>query len=383
MRPVSFVFVSTMRSVPWGGSETLWHGAARHLLARGVGVHTYTSAGSAVVEPLRELSRLGAFATFEENRLPLTMRLLRRVAPLAYSRKRNHRIRDWLAGIDSPRVIISCGSLLDDFSELAHLSDDRIPYAVIVQAAAPEIWPGDAALGDIAKLLFNARGVFFVSRHNREDVQQCLGVELKNAEVISNPANLPLVLHSGKTIPPFPATEGLSLACVARLDVHAKGQDILLRALASEKWRARDVSLTFYGEGPHRMALQNAARYLGVPRVSFAGQVGDIATVWAKHQLGALASRFEGLPLSVIEAMMLGRANVVPRNCGSAEIVDDNVTGFVAAAPTADAFDEALERAWQRRTELAAIGALAAQRIRQLLPADPCLELANRLAALL
>ena len=77
------------------------------------------------------------------------------------------------------------------------------------------------------------------------------------------------------------------------------------------------------------------------------------------------------------------QVNVVPRNCGSAEIVDDNVTGFVAAAPTADAFDEALERDWQRRTELAAIGALAAQRIRQLLPADPCLELANRLAALL
>jgi glycosyltransferase involved in cell wall biosynthesis len=47
----------------------------------------------------------------------------------------------------------------------------------------------------------------------------------------------------------------------------------------------------------------------------FAGQVDDVFSVWDRHNLGVLASRFEGLSVPVMEAMMLGRANVVTRGC--------------------------------------------------------------------
>src|SRR2546427_5086696 len=43
-----FVFISTMALVPWGGSETLWHGAAKRLLTRGVAVQTQTALWSCV-----------------------------------------------------------------------------------------------------------------------------------------------------------------------------------------------------------------------------------------------------------------------------------------------------------------------------------------------
>src|SRR5205814_4318214 len=112
------------------------------------------------------------------------------------------------------------------------------------------------------------------------------------------------------TVPHVP--EGsLRLACVARLNVHAKGQDVLLKTLAVKKWKARDVSLTLFGEGPHRQVLHNLARYLGLERVSFAGQVDDILSVWDRHNLWVLASRYEGLSLAVMEAMLIGRPNVV------------------------------------------------------------------------
>jgi len=48
-----FVFISTMALVPWGGSETLWHGAAKRLLTRGVAVQTQTALWSCVPAPSR------------------------------------------------------------------------------------------------------------------------------------------------------------------------------------------------------------------------------------------------------------------------------------------------------------------------------------------
>jgi glycosyltransferase involved in cell wall biosynthesis len=282
----------------------------------------------------------------------------------------------------SPKVIISCGSLLDDFSQLAYLSEGGTPYVLIVQAAGPEIWPDDGQLGVVYKLLINARRVFFVSHHNLEDVQQCLGMELPSAEVIWNPVNRESSLRAMNVTLSNVPEGSVKLACVARLNVHAKGQDVLLKTLALKKWKDRDVSLTLFGEGPHRQALYNLVRYLGLERVSLAGQVGDTLSIWDRHNLGVLASRYEGLSLAVMEAMMLGRPNVVTRICGNSEIVQDNQTGFIANAATVEALDEALERAWQRRSELSSMGVLAAQRIRELTPEDACLELAERLLAI-
>jgi glycosyltransferase involved in cell wall biosynthesis len=374
-----FVFISTMALVPWGGSENLWHGAAKHLLARGAAVQTQTAPWPCVPRPLEDLATNGAAVTFRASRAPFALRILRRLSSAAYRRKWENRTGDWISSMPSPKVIISCGSLLDDFSQLVCMSEGRTPYAVVVQAAGPEIWPDDAQLGVVCKLLINARRVFFVSHHNLEDVRQCLGMELPNAEVIWNPLNRGFPLRAMNVTPSHVHAGSLRIACVARLHVPAKGQDVLLKTLALKKWKDRDVSLTLFGEGPHRQVLHNLARYLGLERVSFAGQVDDIPSIWSRHNLGVLASRYEGLSLAVMEAMMLGRPNVVTGACGNSEVVEDNQTGFIANAVTVEAFDEALERAWQRRSDLSSMGVVAAKRIRELTPEDACLEFAERL----
>jgi glycosyltransferase involved in cell wall biosynthesis len=64
---------------------------------------------------------------------------------------------------------------------------------------------------------------------------------------------------------------------------------------------------------------------------------------------------------------------------GNAEVVDDGATGFLAAAPTEDALDEAMERAWQRRHEWRDIGAAAAIKIRTLVPSNPAEVMAANL----
>src|SRR6266487_5747368 len=254
-----FVFISTMVVVPWGGSEILWHGAAKHLLARGVPVQTQTAWWPSVPRHIEDLATSGAGVTFRASSTPLALRILSRLSSSAFRNACESRTRRWISRMPSPRVVISCGSLLDDFSHLIYLAEGKTPYAVIVQAAGPEIWPGDEQLCVAAKLLSNARRVFFVSDHNLEDVQQCLGMELPNAEVVWNPVNRGSIIRANNVSLPQVPEGSLRLACVARLQVNAKGQDVLLKTMSLQKWKTRDVALTLVGEGPHRQVLHNLA----------------------------------------------------------------------------------------------------------------------------
>ncbi len=86
-----FVFISTMAVVPWGGSENLWHGAAKHLLARGAAVQTQTAPWPCVPRPLEDLAINGAVVTFRASRAPFALRILRQLSPAAFRRKWENR----------------------------------------------------------------------------------------------------------------------------------------------------------------------------------------------------------------------------------------------------------------------------------------------------
>jgi glycosyltransferase involved in cell wall biosynthesis len=73
----------------------------------------------------------------------------------------------------------------------------------------------------------------------------------------------------------------------------------------------------------------------------------------------------------LVEAMLSRRVAIVTDVAGSPEVLEDNRTGFLAQAPTDLAVDEALERAWSRRSEWAEIGQAAHTAIKTLTPTDP------------
>jgi glycosyltransferase involved in cell wall biosynthesis len=93
--------------------------------------------------------------------------------------------------------------------------------------------------------------------------------------------------------------------------------------------------------------------------------------IWARNHALAVPSRFEGLPLALVEAMMCGRPAVVTDVAGNSEVIEDGVTGFLADAPTVRSMESALERFWAQRNDLERMGQVAAARIRQLIPPDP------------
>jgi glycosyltransferase involved in cell wall biosynthesis len=138
-----------------------------------------------------------------------------------------------------------------------------------------------------------------------------------------------------------------------------------------------------FGNGSCEEGLRRLAARLHLQdRVEFRGHVGDIEAVWADHHALVLPSRFEGLPITIVEAMHCGRPVIVTDVAGNAEVVEDGVTGFVADAPTERHLHQAMERAWQARQNWQSIGQAAARSIRALMPEDPAAEFGRKLLEL-
>jgi glycosyltransferase involved in cell wall biosynthesis len=127
------------------------------------------------------------------------------------------------------------------------------------------------------------------------------------------------------------------LLCVARL-TDQKGHDVLLRALPAVSAAAGPISLTLLGDGPERDSLQSLATALGVSGiVRFAGIAPDVGPYLAETTAFVLPSRYEGLPLALLEAMAAGVPVVASAVPGNRDVVRDGVDGILVPAGDADA----------------------------------------------
>jgi glycosyltransferase involved in cell wall biosynthesis len=94
---------------------------------------------------------------------------------------------------------------------------------------------------------------------------------------------------------------------VGTLEVPYKGFDVLIDAVALCEKTGADVELVMIGDGRLRASLEEHARRRGVGRkVRFAGRVpagADVRAELDRADLFALASKTEGLPRAMIEAM--------------------------------------------------------------------------------
>ena len=130
---------------------------------------------------------------------------------------------------------------------------------------------------------------------------------------------------------------GARLLCVARL-AQAKNHALLLQTVARLRESGRDVSLTLVGDGPLRGRLEELARELGISEhVRFAGRRTDTPAFYRDCDLFVLLSDYEGMPMSIIEAMASGLPVVATRAGGVGELVDDGVSGALVEADAAAA----------------------------------------------
>ncbi len=111
-----------------------------------------------------------------------------------------------------------------------------------------------------------------------------------------------------------------------------------------------DARLAIAGAGPLQGELRDLSRMLGVAaRVLFLGFELDVRR-WMQAADGfVLASRWEGLPMALLEAGACGLASVATDVAGSNEVIVDGETGFLACATN----PESLQRAMMRLMQIA------------------------------
>jgi glycosyltransferase involved in cell wall biosynthesis len=264
--------------------------------------------------------------------------------------------------------VIAQGENFDGVDLAEACRREGYPYLIICQKASDIVWPDNSVHAVARRAFFGAKCVYFVSHRNRELTERQLGIHLDAAKIVRNP-----ILTSAKGPLPWPddTPDLLRVACVARLDIKDKGQDMLLEVLAHEKWRNRAIKLTLYGEGLHSDALRNCAKMLELKNVVFAGYTADIESVWTKNHALILPSRAEGLPLTALEALACGRPCILTPVAGCVELLFGNDIGFLAPTVSVQGLDQALESAWMMRDRLPQMGVRAADSVRQFLNEDP------------
>ncbi len=153
--------------------------------------------------------------------------------------------------------------------------------------------------------------------------------------------------------------------CAARLE-EQKGHDVLLEAAALVRARGIEFVLAFAGEGSRREALAAQAGSLGLgERVRFLGRVDAIGPLLLAADACVLPSRWEGLPLSLLEAMARGRPVVASAVGGVPEAIEDKRHGRLVPPGDAAALAQVLEEFQLRPDAARQLGVRAAERMRQ------------------
>ena len=179
-----------------------------------------------------------------------------------------------------------------------------------------------------------ADAVVVLTAADRRAYREALG---PGARVVRIPnAVLPMAAPPGQQ-------RGPVILAAGRL-ARQKGFERLVRAFASIAPEIAGWRLRICGAGPEEAALRRLARELGVAgRVELPGCVPDMAPEFARASVFALSSRFEGLPMALLEAMTAG-VPVVAFDCptGPKEVIDDGHDGLLVPEGDEDGLAAAL-----------------------------------------
>jgi glycosyltransferase involved in cell wall biosynthesis len=152
--------------------------------------------------------------------------------------------------------------------------------------------------------------------------------------------------------------------CVARLEPQ-KNHALLLDAFARALRHEPHAHLFLAGDGSCRPELELRVRELGLtPQVRFLGQRADVSQVLGGADVFVLASRNEGNPLALMEAMAAGLPILATTVGGVPELVAEGESGLLVAAGDCGSLSARLATLFRNAALRRALGSRAAARAR-------------------
>jgi len=169
------------------------------------------------------------------------------------------------------------------------------------------------------------------------------------------------------------------VGAIARLH-RQKGIEFLMGAAKELHARHPEVRIVVVGGGPLEKSLRRKAEKLGLGRnFLLLGERGDAREILSLFDIFVLPSRWEGLPLALIEAAALGKAIIATDIDGVREVVRDGETGLLVPPADPARLAEAVVRLLEDRTLAANLGARAKKEIPPLFTLAGMVEKTERL----
>jgi glycosyltransferase involved in cell wall biosynthesis len=182
-----------------------------------------------------------------------------------------------------------------------------------------------------------------------------LGLELDALTELPTPASA----RQGLGLP----LDAIVIGMIGRL-APVKQPLTLIDAFATVAARFPNARLLVVGDGELRSDSEADVRRRGLSgRVIFTGWRHDLRDVYAAVDIVALASRNEGTPVALIEALAAGRAVVATDVGGVPDVITHGVTGILTPADNVAALAEALSTLIARPDDRARLGAAGRERV--------------------
>jgi UDP-glucose:(heptosyl)LPS alpha-1,3-glucosyltransferase len=193
------------------------------------------------------------------------------------------------------------------------------------------------------------RAVICNSRMVREEIRVRFGTPEAKLHVIYNGIDLQAFHPRLREAHRLPMREKLGVPQQAPVYLFVgagferKGVFRLIEAFARS--RRRDSHLVVVGRDKAQARAERLASSLGIAsRVHFAGAQEDVRPWYGAADSFVLPSLYDPFPNAALEAMACGLPVVVTPQCGTAELIDEGVSGFVVEALAVDALADRLAR---------------------------------------
>lgn len=343
----SILFLSLMNSDPWGGSEVQWGIFAKALLLRGFRVAIASHHWPGKIEKLRTLENAGATIYFfpgkeETKNIFSKLALKKKVHQIPYDSF------DWVYVNQGGWKEVAHTPFRNLYKKLPRYMLSYHNYDATAKFSAKKRKSLAAWAGNAAYNMSDAQQVFNV-------IEKIFKIPVPRQVIYHNPISFEL--PSAAT--PLPKLEhGNYLWCVlAALYIDRKAQDVLIQTLASQKWKERNWILNIYGDGKDKNLLQQLILQSGLEeKIFLKGYTNRMQEVLAAHHLILQSTRLDAMPISITEAMAMGRPCVVTNVGDMPQWVHHGINGFVCEEPTIESIDICLEKCWEKRHEWAEMG---------------------------
>ncbi len=368
---MTIAIISMIRD-SWGGSEELWADMAKEALANGHRVMHVSYDCGKVHPKMQALIQKGLISYKRPSYIEKSDKKLMQLFDkgINFLKKRMNKSLEKIFS-HNPDIVLyngTCYSIAEEKKLLQLLKKNSTNFFILGHFNDEVGWNlTNTSRKEIRQDYDISKKVFFISNRNLENAKRQLACAIHHALVVRNPVNI-----SSTEAIRYPASPVIQMAMVGNLRIIHKGQDITFEVLSSKEWQSRSWHLNVYGSGEDEAYLKELASFYKLNnRISFHGKVNDIRKVWEHNHILLMPSHMEGMPLAIVEAMICGRPCVATDVGGIKEWVEEDRSGFIAAAATVSSFGKALEKAWTHKDDWQKTGIYAHNRAMSLYDPHP------------